>query len=170
MRTTIYKVTREEKSSEHIFVEATSPENAELIADKIESQLWTQNQDHESDLSAEVAVAHDLIGRIINRADGSHFNYSDEPTTKAQEKIYPFSGSFVFLNPRNPDHRAQLEDCNFDLADTANIDKIEWVIRCNVTGWFIEEGKNGKYYALAIHEQYHGPKFSEAVKFLQDNF
>jgi hypothetical protein len=71
----IFLVTRVETSSEYIFVEARTKKEAIESADEIDAELWSQNQDYDGELSAERAEPEDLLGRIINRRDGSYYNY-----------------------------------------------------------------------------------------------
>lgn len=73
----IYCVIRQETVSEYCYIEASSPKEAEEIADEVESEAWRSNQDYSNEI-LEVTVVKDkkeLKGRYIERKNAKSYRY-----------------------------------------------------------------------------------------------
>ena len=69
----IYLVIRTETSSEYIYVEANSKDDAIEIASATDSECWRQNQDYNSKLEAEIIKnKKELVGRYVETSRGSY--------------------------------------------------------------------------------------------------
>jgi len=63
----IYKITQKETSSQHIFVEANTKEEAEMIVEDLDNNAWRDNNDYNCQhTSTEIAQEDELLGRLIN--------------------------------------------------------------------------------------------------------
>lgn len=62
----IYEVTRRERSSEYVYIEAENEAEAEMIAENIDSHLWRQSQNYECEICRIQEVSReDVEGKYV---------------------------------------------------------------------------------------------------------
>lgn len=108
--TTIFKVIKREGSTQYAFIEAESSDKAIEYASSLDGEAWRENQDYDNDIEdpALPATPEELHGCIVERTDGTYFNYEKAETEQPDHGVVTVENSAQLLHqyeqeqPLNP--------------------------------------------------------------------